>query len=170
VRNVNYLITLKEDVNMRRIIIILVLASALTVLFNESHAQGKAGKFGFGVSVQQPSIVLAGRYWMARDFAFDARFGFRTAGQDMFIVGGSLLKTFNGAEKVYPYFGGRIDIINVDRPFADDTTISLGAVLGGEYFVVDRFSFVGESQFGFDFDGGTSVGTQVTFSVLFYLN
>ncbi len=156
---------------MRRMTVIFVgVLTVMTFSFCDSHAQGRSGKFGFGISVQQPSLVLAGRYWMATDFAFDGRFGFRTDGQDIIVVGGSLLKNFGGAEKVYPYFGGKVDIVNVDRPFGDDTTVTLGAILGAEYFVVNRFSFVGESLFEIDFDGGTSVGTEVTLTVLFYLN
>ncbi|MFQ5864899.1 MAG: hypothetical protein ACE5IW_06695 [bacterium] len=154
---------------MKRITITIVLLCVLTLIFEESQARGAPGKLGFGVSVQ-PSIVLTGRYWFASDFAVDARFGLRTNGQDILIIGGSLLKTFRSGNKVYPYFGGKIDITNIDNPFGDDTTVSLGAILGGEYFVIDRFSVMGESQLQVDFDGGTSVGTQVTLSVLFYLN
>lgn len=155
---------------MKCIIRSIVLAGTLTLLlFGETQAQGEPRKFGFGVTVD-PGIILTGRYWIASDVAFDARFGLSTIGQDVFVVGGRLLKTFSSANKVYPYFGGGVHIINADRPFEDDTTVTLGAILGGEYFVVDRFSVVGESQLEIDFNGGTTVATQVALSVLFYLN
>ena len=158
---------------MKNIMGFLIFVQISGISFTNAVAQGEAGKFGFGVSAQQPTVALTvalmGRYWMVCNIAFDVRFGFSTNDQNVFVIGGSLLKTLGGAEKVYSYFGGKLDIINEDKP-GGDTTVSLGGILGAEYFVVSRFSVLGESQFLIEFNGGASVGTQTTLSVLFYLN
>jgi len=112
-----------------------------------------------------------GRFFLAGGLAVDGRFGFESNDRDIRVIGGSLLKTLGGAGKVYPYFGGKLDILNENKggKNGDDTTISLGGIFGAEYFVVSRFSFVGESQFLMEL-GDSSMRTQTTLSVVFYLN
>ena len=154
---------------MKNIIGFLIFVQILGISFTNAVAKGKAGKFGFGVSAQQPTMALMGRYWMARNLAVDARFGFESNARDIRVIGGSLLKTLGGAERVYSYFGGKLDIVNEGKGDKGDTTISVGGIFGAEYFVVSRFSFVGESQFLIGL-GDSSIRTHTTLSVLFYLN
>ncbi len=154
---------------MKNIIGFLIFVQILGISFTNAVAKGRAGKYGFGVSAQQPTMALMGRYWLARNLAVDARFGFESNDRDIRVIGGSLLKTLGGAERVYYYFGGKIDIVNEDRGGNGDTTTSVGGIFGAEYFVVSRFSFVGESQLLIEL-GDSSIRTHTTLSVLFYLN
>ncbi|MFQ5752169.1 MAG: hypothetical protein ACE5HI_09255 [bacterium] len=151
---------------------ILTIVGVLIFFFTNSQAQGERGKFGFGVSdiagTGQSNFVLTGRYWVQNEMAFDAGFGLHANSQDVFVLSGGLIKTISGGDKVYPYFGGKLDILFLDAPL--DDVVSLGGVFGAEYFVIKRFSILGESQFVIDIDGGTTVRTQATLSVLFYLN
>ena len=156
---------------MKNIIGFLIFVQILGISFTNAVAKGRAGKYGFGVSAQQPTMALMGRFFLAGGLAVDGRFGFESNDRDIRVIGGSLLKTLGGAGKVYPYFGGKLDILNENKggKNGDDTTISLGGIFGAEYFVVSRFSFVGESQFLMEL-GDSSMRTQTTLSVVFYLN
>lgn len=154
---------------MKNIIGFLIFVQILGIFFTNAVAKGRAGKYGFGVSAQQPTMALMGRYWLARKLAVDARFGFESNDRDIRVIGGSLLKTLGGAERVYYYFGGKLDIVNEDQGGKGDTTTSVGGIFGAEYFVVSRFSFVGESQLLIEL-GDSSIRTHTTLSVVFYLN
>lgn len=156
---------------MKRFISAITLLISLVLVSSNAQAQGKAGKFGFGITdvagTGQRSFILTGRYWMVDEVAIDAGFGFRSNGLDILVLEGGLLKTIGGGEKVYPYFGGKLTFDIIEDPIED--AIVLSGTFGAEYFVVNRFSVIGESRFAIQFDGGTSVTTEALLSVLFYL-
>jgi hypothetical protein len=138
-------------------------------MFEENaHAQGEPNKFGFGVSGFD-SFVLRFRYWLQSGLAFDAGLGIDSGPNDVFLITGGLLKTIGGAERVYPYFGGRVTITAQEEPL--DDVISLAGVLGAEFFAVKRFSLSGESQLQINAgDNNVSIATRATLTLLFYMN
>lgn len=137
-------------------------------LIDDAHALGEPNKFGFWISGFE-DFVLRFRYWLQGNLAFDTGLGLQSRDGDVFVITGGLLKTIGGAEKVYPYFGGRVAITAQQEP-ADDI-LSLAGVLGAEFFAVKRFSLSGESALEINIDeSDTSIGTRATLTVLFYLN
>ncbi|HEX9655163.1 MAG TPA: hypothetical protein VGA99_15760 [bacterium] len=153
---------------MKRGIFVLICWCGLMTIADGAHAQGEPNKFGFGISGFEDSL-LRFRYWLQGNVAFDAGLGLDSRGDAVFIITGGLLKTMGGAEKVYPYFGGRVKITAQEAPAED--VFSLAGLLGAEFFAVKRFSLSGESQLEINFDeSGTSIGTRATLTLLFYLN
>ncbi len=157
---------------MKGIVSSLIFISILLSFSQSVHAQGEAGKFGFGVSditgTGNQSTVLTGRYWMMSAVALNAGFGLKTDGRNALVLTGGFLKTILEGESVYPYIGGKVTITAQEAPLGD--MVSFAGSFGAEFFVVNRFSISGESQFVVEIDNETSVRTQATLSVLFYLN
>ena len=155
---------------MKRTVAALILLIVLGCMFGTSYAQGEAGKFGMGIfdiTSGASDFALMGKYWVTNKIAVSPRFGLVLNGSDRILLGGSATMTLSSAGQVEFYFGGTGDIL-ILAP-GDDSLI-LGGLLGAEYFVVPRFSVIGESKYSIAFGGDTTILTSATLSVLFYFN
>jgi hypothetical protein len=156
---------------MPGVIKIITFVFAIFLFAGASLGQGESGKFGFGVAdlanVSSQNFLLTGRYWISNNLALEPGFGFQSNGQDVLALSVGLLKSIGGAERVYPYFGGKLAVFNGDI----NDGVSITPVFGADFFFTRRFSLSGEAQLVISsFNDQTSVQTQAILSALFYLN
>ncbi|MCL6582861.1 MAG: hypothetical protein K6U11_04410 [bacterium] len=149
---------------------------------NPCAAQGKAGKYGFGIKDTvdpEEAFTVIGRYWFSDRLALDGNFGFRYIDVNddkandykRFLFGIGLNQYLLGPQKFNPFVG--LDfLVRADdlRKGETDTTSELDGKFGGEYFLAERFSLSAEALLKLRFGDEDEFGTGGRLGMIFYLN
>ena len=150
--------------------LLLVASSAFAA--NDLQAGAKAFSIGFGdsalnnlaspadASQTPPPVNIGGRYFIERDVAILAGFGFQTNGSDL---SGTYFSIMFGARKYLrtedfaPFLGVQFSYLSYDATvkingantkYADFTAYELAGMFGAEYFFAKQFSVEGSIGLG----------------------
>lgn len=156
----------------------LVLATALVFGAGVASAAGPdSGSMGISVGMGNSVfgdtglVRIAGKYFIDKDLALLAGFGFQTTSGDVdadifsFQVGA---RKYFGTGELAPFVGGRIsyetfeDTTDPANP-EDQDAIDILAEFGAEYFLGKQFSFEGSVGLGFGTVDDNAAGTDYTY-------
>lgn len=171
---------------MRRGIFTLMVAVGL-LFHSTAEAQEGRGSFGFGIGVSSfsladleallmPSLyvpIQAGDQFVVEPFLGLVRMSEGDFSETLLRLGAGLLYLLDVSDDGRVYVGPRIGVIrsSVSNGFsASDTNLTLGGVVGGEYFLSSAFSLGGEGGLRWiDLNTGSVISSFTEFRVRWYM-
>ena len=134
-------------------IVLVVLAAALCMGIGVQNASAdnslKQGNFSLGVTTATDNLIF-GKYMVTNDLAIGGGFGLNVLGGDAKGTDISLaagVRKFIKVADFAPFFGGVLGYAVTND--SNNSTISISAEGGAEYFLAKHFSFEGAVQFGY---------------------
>jgi hypothetical protein len=159
--------------NMKKIVIVLVVLAMVAGIGIGSASAANSlqqGTIGFNINAvnSNDDFVLTGKYFVLKDLAILAGFGFGIKGGDAegtdFGIGGGIRKYLK-TDDFTPFVGG--GIFYKDTRDGDQTDISIFAEFGAEYFLQKQFSIEGSIGVGYrSLDNDTTNYKDTTFGTL----